>query len=208
MYSGFKHYRQHEDEGSVGQLELKTSFIEEFIRLMCGHKKEESKENKDNQSRTEETPAKQAHTDATTEKPTEKGDTDDTTETRTQETTRATRRKLKNDVKLREAAKGSGSKKTRRKAIQATKTEDREVNEANKEGQATNTLQVRKTKKAIVNPLNKVHFRSPAPSEPTKIYWSVAISIAKVQNGKPSKGKDALTFIVDQPKNGGLDGCE
>ena len=55
-YSGFKHYRQDKDEKLVGQLELKTNFILEFMKLMCGHKGKESEKNKENQSRTEGTP--------------------------------------------------------------------------------------------------------------------------------------------------------
>ena len=71
-HSGFKHYRQHEEEGPVGQLTLKTSFIEEFVGLMRDHKDEESKKNKAKQTGTEGTPAKQAHTDTTIKKPLEK----------------------------------------------------------------------------------------------------------------------------------------
>ena len=55
---------------------------------------------------------------------------------------------------------------------------------------------MKKPTKTTANPLNKVHFKSPDPSEPSEIYWSVEIIITKVLNEKPSKGIDALTFMM------------
>lgn len=155
--------------------------------MIQSHKDEESVKKGKNQPRTEGTPTAKSRIDTATAEPTKDCDATEIASSEPQTTRKGGKRATRK--------KGAG-----KKIVQAQESGDKGTQEVSKEAKGASTPKVKKTTKATTrattNPLSKVHFKSPDPREPSEIYWSVEISVTKVLHEKPSKGIDALTFMM------------